>query len=173
MIHLEVVGVPQPQGNHSAYNAGGHIRIVEGRDPKARAAFKDWREAVARAARDYIEAHPMSPLTEPVRLDVAFRFAPTKSDPYRHLHATKPDLDKLVRAVGDSLVFGGLLKDDSVVTSLCASKRYAVLGESVGCTVIVDALGDDEALARDGKKAAAQLLRKAPKSVSQPVPTLL
>lgn len=171
MIHLEVVGIPQPQGNHTGYNAGGHIKIVEGRTPKARRAFKDWREAVATAARDYVEAHPMSPLAEPVRVDMAFRFPTVKSDPYRHHHTTKPDLDKLTRAVLDSLKFGGLLKDDSLVASLCASKLYAVAGQSVGCTVLVDPLGDDEAAARDSLKAAAALIRNGRAIAAKASPT--
>jgi Holliday junction resolvase RusA-like endonuclease len=42
------------------------------------------------------------------------------------LPLTPPDLDKLVRAIGDSLVNAGVLGDDSQITDLSVSKRYAV-----------------------------------------------
>ena len=39
---------------------------------------------------------------------------------------TRPDLDKLTRAVLDSLVYAGMIKDDSLVYNISAHKRFCV-----------------------------------------------
>jgi Holliday junction resolvase RusA-like endonuclease len=39
---------------------------------------------------------------------------------------TKPDVDKLARAVLDGLVAGGAMKDDAQVSMVIAEKRYAI-----------------------------------------------
>ncbi len=38
---------------------------------------------------------------------------------------TKPDLDKLERAILDALTKSGVIKDDALVVDLVASKHYA------------------------------------------------
>ena len=54
---------------------------------------------------------------------------------------TKPDLDKLIRAVGDGLsVDAGLLKDDSRISSIKAEKRYCERQEVPGALIVLSSL---------------------------------
>jgi Holliday junction resolvase RusA-like endonuclease len=162
VIRLEVVGVPQPQGSKTPMRNQhtGKIAMIEGRGPEAQQAFKSWRAATADVARAWLAAHPAPPLDEPLKITIAFRFAPVKSDPYRTLHATMPDVDKLSRAVLDALVSGGLLADDARVCRLTAEKRYAGEGESVGASIEVVPLGGMERSQRELRKKLAAVRRK-------------
>jgi Holliday junction resolvase RusA-like endonuclease len=47
-------------------------------------------------------------------------------------HTQKPDVDKLARAVADSLTRERFLTDDAVVTRMVAEKRWAEYGETPG-----------------------------------------
>ena len=51
--------------------------------------------------------------------------------------AVKPDLDKLVRSVHDSLQAGGVLAEDSRVVRLTAQKAYVPDGQEPGVTVVI------------------------------------
>jgi Holliday junction resolvase RusA-like endonuclease len=51
--------------------------------------------------------------------------------------ATRPDLDKLCRAVLDGLTSGGAYGDDAQVTVLTAEKVYASETRAPGCTIRV------------------------------------
>lgn len=64
--------------------------------------------------------------TGPVQLHVDFYLARPKSVPAhrRPFHTKPPDLDKLVRAVCDSLTDAGIWEDDSQVIRLVAGKDY-------------------------------------------------
>lgn len=75
-------------------------------------------------------------LTEAVELDVTFRFKRPQSH-YRTgkfagllknfvpiYHVQTPDLDKLVRLVGDALTTAGVLKDDKLICRLVAEKAW-------------------------------------------------
>lgn len=55
--------------------------------------------------------------------------------------ATGLDLDKLCRALHDSLKTGHVYRDDSQVVEIVSSKRYASLGEAPGVAVEVRAAG--------------------------------
>jgi Holliday junction resolvase RusA-like endonuclease len=50
-----------------------------------------------------------------------------------------PDLDKLVRSVGDALAIAGVYTDDSRITRISARKLYAQ-GVEPGATITVKAL---------------------------------
>jgi Holliday junction resolvase RusA-like endonuclease len=113
-IRFDVVGLPKPQGNHTAVIAGGKARLIEGRRGTSREQFRDWRSAVAAAARDAAGAEP---LDGPLALAVRFRMPRPKSWPKRIpdpcWHTSAPDASKLLRALEDSLIAGGLIADDS------------------------------------------------------------
>ena len=54
---------------------------------------------------------------------------------------TTPDLDKLIRAVGDGIATdAGLLKDDSRIVSINAEKRYCVEPEPLGALILIEVL---------------------------------
>lgn len=160
-MKLEVVGEPQPQGNKTAFNHPhtGRAILVEGKG-KAAVAVKNWREAVANAARDELARVPRPPMDGPIELKVYFRFAPTSSDPYRHHHSVKPDLDKLARAVFDALKMGGAVADDSRICALTTRKRFAFGDEAIGCTIELYSLASEEAEKRETRKQRAALDRR-------------
>jgi Holliday junction resolvase RusA-like endonuclease len=157
VIRLEVVGVPAPQGSKTRMPNGA---MVDGSSPAGRASLAAWRKAVADAAREWLRLHPQPPFDEPLKIKIAFRFAPVKSDPYRTLHATTPDLDKAIRSTFDALKHGGLIADDARICTLVADKRYAGEGESVGASIEVVPLGGMERSQRELRKKLAAVRRK-------------
>lgn len=134
LIRLEVVGTPVPQGSKSAIVIGGRARVVEGKGNQ-RAAHKSWRATVAEAARESTlqpDISPHVPLDGALTLDVEFRFPmpAARSKRIRTLgrspKSSAPDLDKLVRSVGDSLKEGGLIVDDARFVEIRARKVEVV-----------------------------------------------
>ncbi len=121
LAEFEVIGLPAAQGSKRHVGNGVMVEMAKGHKP--------WRAAVAAAARD---AAPGAPLTGPLILEVDFRFAMPKSRPSAVRSAgwgpktTAPDLDKLVRAVGDALIEGGLIHDDALICAVAASKSEVI-----------------------------------------------
>ena len=113
-VNIEVFGEPASQGSHSVI----HGRIVQVNSAK----HKRWRNAVAFAAMDVI-TEGFEPIDEPLELSVIF-YLPRPKTATRDFPAVMPDLDKLIRAVGDSLS-GLVYVDDSRIVSISAHKRYA------------------------------------------------
>jgi Holliday junction resolvase RusA-like endonuclease len=160
-ITLDVVGVPAPQGSKTAMVIGGHARVVEGTSASGRMKHKSWREGVTMAARDWLTEHPQPPLCEPVRVKILFRFPLPGSDKYRTRHAQTPDIDKILRSTFDALVVGGILKDDSFIYEVSATKLYAHGDFPVGASIRIYPCGYDEKLDREFQKARAKALRSA------------
>lgn len=122
---LEVYGTPQPQGNKTAFVRGGRAVLVEGRRPDARAAFHDWRTAISAAARAHQHDHEHGLLDTPCTIEISFRLPRPKSAPKRRLWPdSRPDIDKLTRAVLDAIT-GTLITNDSRVVHVTATKRFA------------------------------------------------
>lgn len=162
MIVLEVIGLPSPQGSKTAMKG----YVVEGSSDTGRANLKEWRRAVADAARKYLEGRPQAPLAEPLYAVVEFRFPLPASDRHRWRHATKPDLSKLIRSTEDALVHGGLLKDDSWIWKLDIEKRYAHGDETVGALIRIQPHGVAEREFREESKRRAADARKAARRAS-------
>lgn len=119
-LQFDVEGIPVPQGS---FRHIGNGRIIAA-NPKLNA----WRETIANT----INQHPDAPfeLDVPVRIDLVFVMPRPKTVTRQH-HTVKPDTDKLIRAVLDSISlyrYSQLLKDDSYVTDLHAAKRYTTDG---------------------------------------------
>lgn len=114
-LEFEVYGDPASQGSHAII----HGRIVQVNSAK----HKAWRNAVKSAA---IEALPDNwiPLDEAIELSVIF-YLPKPKSVVRDYPTVTPDLDKLVRAVGDSLKDAKVLTDDSRIVTIHAQKLYA------------------------------------------------
>lgn len=135
-IHLEVFGVPAPQGSKSAFVRNGHAVVVEGKGP-GRQSHAAWRQAVATAARDWQEANRQGLIDEPVEVVITFRLPRPKSTPKKVIEpAKKPDLDKLIRSVLDA-VSGVVLADDARVTRITARKVFANAINPPGASVAI------------------------------------
>ena len=115
-LTIDVSGEPASQGSHSVING----RIVQVNSSK----HKKWRNAVVFAALDLI-GDDWTPIDEPVELTVIFYLPRPKSVLNRSFPAVMPDLDKLVRAIGDSLTNAGIIIDDSRIITITAKKLYA------------------------------------------------
>lgn len=120
-LTFTVPGTPVAQGS-MRHVGGGHV--LHSNDSQLRA----WRRAVAffaaRAAR--LQDWP-APYDGPVTVAVTFHM-PRPKHPTFPVPATGKDLDKLVRAVGDSLspkVGGKTLTNDSRIVRWDAGKVYA------------------------------------------------
>jgi Holliday junction resolvase RusA-like endonuclease len=123
-----VYGKPMPQGSVVAHirNGKASIHYAQG------SGLAVWRNMVSAAAR---EAWGDEVYGGPIEIRLTFRMQRPRSH-YRDLQGTlrnsaiaekpivAPDLDKLVRAVMDSLT-GVVYRDDSQVWSIRAYKEYS------------------------------------------------
>lgn len=123
---ISVTGDPASQGSHAIMNG----RIVQVNSKK----HKAWRTAIVSAC---IETLPegWEPLDEPVELIVNF-YMPKPVSVKRLLPSVAPDLDKLIRSVGDALAIAGVYADDSRIVRISARKLYAQ-GIEPGATIVV------------------------------------
>jgi len=128
-LTIDVSGDPASQGSHSVING----RIVQVNSTK----HKRWRNAVVFAALDLI-GEDWVPIDEPVELSVVF-YLPRPKTATREFPAVMPDLDKLIRAVGDSLTTAGIISDDSRIIAIHAQKLYAD-ARGVGAVIRVNTL---------------------------------
>lgn len=127
-----VMGLPAPQGSKTVVKAGKRHVAIEGSSDSGRRRLTSWQDAVteaaARQSKRRANGLSLGPIEVPIRVDIAFRLPMPRSRPKRLQRAghgpctVKPDLDKLVRAVLDGLKQGGLIRDDSLVWSVSASK---------------------------------------------------
>jgi crossover junction endodeoxyribonuclease RusA len=110
---ITVYGVPAGQGNHRATKTGIIYETTKHHKP--------WRDSVAWAAR---EAGVR--LAGPVSVTMVFTMPKPQSAPkrLRTWPSKKPDIDKLVRPVLDSLTVAGAIEDDARVVYLLAAKVY-------------------------------------------------
>jgi Holliday junction resolvase RusA-like endonuclease len=128
-VSLSVTGDPASQGSHAIIN--GRIVQVNGSKHKA------WRKAIVQEAINTLPSGWV-PIDEPCELIVAF-YLPKPKTVTRSLPSVSPDLDKLVRAVGDSLTDSGVVADDSRIVRISARKLYAE-GIQPGATILVKTL---------------------------------
>jgi Holliday junction resolvase RusA-like endonuclease len=113
---ITVFGVPAPQGSKRHVGNG---RLIE-----ASPRLRPWREDVKQAALDA----RTETLQGPVSVEIAFTFNKPKSAPKTKvtypITRSSGDLDKLCRSVLDALVDAGIMRDDSQVIDLAATKSY-------------------------------------------------
>lgn len=144
MISFSVPGTPAPQGSKTYLGNG---RMVE-----SSKRVKPWRADIRAAAL----ANFKQPFTGPIRLDLAFVMPRPKSHygtgrnvnkikpSAPVLHTQKPDLDKLIRAVGDALT-GVAYHDDSQVVGGSHIKRWTYgVGDRPGVHIAVVPLEEKE-----------------------------
>jgi Holliday junction resolvase RusA-like endonuclease len=128
-VSLSVSGNPASQGSHAIM----HGRIVQVNSSK----HKAWRKAIVQEAIATLPDN-WQPIDEPCELIVNF-YLPKPKTVDRQLPSVSPDLDKLIRAVGDSLTDSGVVVDDSRIVRISARKLYAE-GIEPGATIQVKTL---------------------------------
>lgn len=135
-IVIEVEGIPVPQGSKTCICRGGKPTMFE----QAK-GFGPWRTKIRQAAREHTVTWSR---WTPLAVSMLFYF-PTTDDHYADEYVvTKPDIDKLVRAVLDGLTFDnrgrGVLPDDCQVARLVVEERY---GDPPGVIIGVADLSSD------------------------------
>jgi crossover junction endodeoxyribonuclease RusA len=124
-VTFTVYGCPVPQGSMRAFLPKGSKRpIITSDNPK----LKSWRQECAGAAIRACNGHNWPILSGiPIELTVTCFFASPKS---RKKNAslwksTRPDVDKLLRAIGDALT-GIAWQDDSQVSHATIAKVFGI-----------------------------------------------
>lgn len=126
-VTFTVRGTPVPQGSAKPFIAGGRARLATRSAP-----LMAWRTAIATAASTAMGDEPV--IDGPVNVRATFHLPRPASAPKRvTLPATRPDLDKLLRALLDGIT-GVVVGDDSRVVRVIAEKVY---GLAPGVTVTV------------------------------------
>lgn len=131
VVRFVVPGVAEPQGSTRGFLVRGRVRITS--DNRK---LKSWRLDAILCAQEALRGRP--PVAGPVSVRLVFDFPRPQghfgkrgllpSAPAQKV--TKPDLDKLVRAVLDALTQAGVVRDDSQVVSLFARKTFGAGGQT-------------------------------------------
>lgn len=144
-----VFGVAQSMGSKRAYTPKGWSRPII---TDSNRSLKSWQQLVREAAAVAILALPPADRTllqHGVRVTVACYLPRPKALPKRRTaHTTAPDLDKLVRALGDALT-RVVYHDDAQICEWVAMKRYAAIGEVPSVVVRVEPSAGVVPLVRD------------------------
>lgn len=129
-LYAEIPGTPQQQGSKRLTN--GHMIETNRR-------LAPWRADAIHAIQEAMASTIYGgdwPLTEAVHVGAYFYFIRPKSHygTGRNSEVLKgtapdwrpapPDLDKLQRALGDALTQAGAIRDDALIVSWFASKRW-------------------------------------------------
>jgi crossover junction endodeoxyribonuclease RusA len=121
-VIIIVHGEPAPQGSKSfkGYRGGKAILVESSKK------LKPWREAIVIAAKEVMSIQSLNKpgFSGPVVVSVEFYRDKPKSAKKKVWPDTKPDIDKLVRAVLDALTIAEVIKDDSLVVDLRALKYW-------------------------------------------------
>ena len=128
-LAFQVFGDPVPQGSKRAFVVKNRAVVVD--DNKA--TLRSWRSQIVDAAR--AELNGEAPDLGAVRVTLMF-FLRQPKRPKAPVPITKPDVDKLARAILDGLTDAGVIRDDAQVTTLTARKRYTT--EAPHVRVFVD-----------------------------------
>ena len=136
IFRCTVKGKPRTQGSSRAFVVKGRAVVTSDN-----VNLKPWRGAMHdafSAARGVPFAGAVVVLSEFVLPRLAAHPKTSKGRPPGP-PVTGLDLDKLVRALHDSLKTARVYHDDAQVVEIVSSKRYAALGEAPGVTVEVRA----------------------------------
>jgi Holliday junction resolvase RusA-like endonuclease len=144
IVHFRLAGVPVPQGSKKLIPARFSkarklipARLIDDNAPK----LKPWRRDLKKAA-ERAKPFGMVPEPGPVRVVCLFALPKPASAPKRRrtwpIGKGRGDVDKLARAVLDALTDAEVVRDDSQVIDLHASKDYpGVLVEQMTPGVLV------------------------------------
>lgn len=135
MFEIFIAGEPRPQGSKKAFNRGAHIVLVE-----ANKDLPAWRlrmETLLKLKRMELD----NPFSTAVSVSLSFWLSRPKSVTRQYPTKTY-DIDKLTRAVLDSLTKAEVIRDDSDVVDLVARKMYDDTHES-GVLITVTPFDND------------------------------
>lgn len=118
MFQIFIEGNPRPQGSKKAFARGKSIVLVE-----ANKELPAWREHMTRMLQLKQLEEP-TPFTTAVNVALTFWLPRPKSVKRQYPTGTY-DIDKLTRAVLDSITKAGVWRDDSDVVDLTVRKTYA------------------------------------------------
>lgn len=148
-VEFIVHGVAAPQGSKTPWGSEANPRT------------RPWRAAVTAEASQ----HVTSLIEGPVRVTAVFTFTRPRShyrtgknshllrDAAPRLHTSKPDLDKLQRAIGDALT-GVVLRDDSQIAWWVPVKVY---GDSAQTFIRVEPVAEEDFLAFNDRSFGTDL----------------
>lgn len=132
-------GVPVPQGSMISNGPGRGMRHSNA------SKLKPWRYQVVSLLARHVP--PGWDSSAPITVTATFRL-PRPQGHYGtgrnanqlkasapEFHVTKPDLDKLQRAIGDAIEASGLVRGDQQITSWNVAKRYCVDRETPGVLI--------------------------------------
>lgn len=125
-LTVTCAGTPVAQGSTTHYGRGRTAHTNA-------ATLIPWRHAViASVQQEMARVGGEWPLEGPVKVAVSFHLNRPKSAPrWRLWPDKKPDLDRLVRAVGDALTQSGAIRDDAQIVLLSADKSFGQPGMSL------------------------------------------
>lgn len=129
-IAFRVYGEPVPKGSTKAFyikKIGRTVTTAGNKNTKA------WEQRVAtEAQKAQDEHHFYCSEKRAYAIDLEFYFEKPKSKPKKVMNMlTRPDLDKLVRAILDGLT-GVLFTDDALIDEIKAVKRYCAPDQPPG-----------------------------------------
>jgi Holliday junction resolvase RusA-like endonuclease len=129
-MRIRVYGEPAPQGSKTAVVRNGRAIMFE-----SSKKLPGWRDTVAMACKVASMEHHV-PMLGPVELHLIFHMPRPKSVSRKYPN-TMPDLDKLIRGVGDSLQSSGVLSNDGQIVSIIADKVYAETPGDMGVEIVL------------------------------------
>jgi Holliday junction resolvase RusA-like endonuclease len=133
---FRVNGIPAPQGSKipGVSSKTGKMFVRE----QSSKTLAPWRQDVKEAA--VLARAGMDTMTGPLVLTVDFFMPrpPSVKPAKRPYPSVTPDLDKLIRGVGDALRQAGVYADDAQIVAIRAAKRYAGdSGEGPGAWITI------------------------------------
>jgi Holliday junction resolvase RusA-like endonuclease len=121
-VQFTVYGKPVPQGSSRAFFVKKLGRAVI---TSANAKLKPWRQMLSDTAQSL--GVPIIPKEIPVAMSLDFYFEKPASAPKKRIYPTvKPDTDKLIRSILDSLTGIVYVDDSQVVRFDHIEKHYGV-----------------------------------------------
>jgi len=142
-IEFVVYGKPAQMGSKKAFVRGGRAIITDDNSEKRKA----WANAVSSVAAEVMRGRDL--ISSPVQLRALFYFrrpnshygsgrnATTLKASAPELHSQTPDLDKLIRCLGDALT-GIVFRDDALIWSMVISRHWTEKQERAEVEVTCD-----------------------------------
>ena len=118
-MKIRIFGNPAPQGSKTAIVRNGRAIMFE-----SNKRLPEWRDTVLMGATLARAEQGGLTILGPVTVHMTFHMPRPKSTSRRYPNSA-PDLDKLVRAVGDALQESEILANDGQIVTLVAHKIYA------------------------------------------------
>lgn len=118
-MKIRIYGNPAPQGSKTAIVRNGRAIMFE-----SNKRLPEWRDTVLMGSTIARAEHGGLTILGPVTVTMTFHMPRPKSTSRRYPNSA-PDLDKLIRAVGDALQESEVLANDGQIVTLVAHKVYA------------------------------------------------